>query len=98
MASVKASSLTMTSLQRSVSLKSHATHRGCPLALMRFKKLAPRSGGAARRIDVGTYVGTAGEMLDFSPAAGLAPMLSSFSRMDFSVETILRVAMMVRDV
>jgi hypothetical protein len=40
-----------------------------------------------------TYVGTAGEMLDFSLAAGLEPMLSSFSKMDFSVETILRVAM-----
>jgi hypothetical protein len=34
-------------------------------------------------------------MLDFSLAAGLAPMLSSFSRMDFSVDTILRLAMMM---
>jgi hypothetical protein len=38
------------------------------------------------------YVGTAGEMLDFSPAAGLEPMRSSFSRRDFSWEMILRVA------
>jgi len=39
------------------------------------------------------YVGTAGEMFDFSPAAGLEPMLSSFSRIVFSWEMILRVAM-----
>jgi hypothetical protein len=35
-------------------------------------------------------------MLDFSFAAGLEPTWSSFSRMVFSVATILRVAMMVR--
>ncbi len=40
-------------------------------------------------------MGTAGDMLDFSPAAGLAPMLSSFSRSVFSVEMIRRVAMAV---
>lgn len=38
-------------------------------------------------------MGTAGAMLDFSFAAGLAPMLSSFSRRVFSWEMILRVAM-----
>jgi hypothetical protein len=36
------------------------------------------------------HIGTAGAMLDRSLAAGLAPMLSSFSRMDFSVETMRR--------
>jgi hypothetical protein len=40
------------------------------------------------------YVGTAGAMLDFSFAAGLEPIESSFSRRVFSWETILRVAMM----
>lgn len=39
------------------------------------------------------YVGTAGATLDRSFAGGLAPMESSFSRMDFSVATILLVAM-----
>ena len=40
------------------------------------------------------YVGTAGAMSDFTWAAGLEPMLSSFSRIVFSWEMILRVAMM----
>jgi len=40
---------------------------------------------------VSAYAGTAGEMLDFSPAAGLEPIRSSFSSSDFS-EMILRVA------
>ena len=44
-----------------------------------------------------TYVGTAGVMLDFSDAAGLALILSSFSRRDFSSEMILRVAIVVRE-
>jgi hypothetical protein len=44
-------------------------------------------GGAA-------YVGTAGAMSDLTLAAGLEPMLSSFSRRVFSWEMILRVAMM----
>lgn len=44
----------------------------------------------------GSHVGTAGAMLDFSCAAGLEPMLSSFSRSVFSWGTILRVAMVVR--
>ena len=44
-----------------------------------------------------TYVGTAGVMLDFSFAAGLEPILSSFSRRDFSSEMILRVAILDGD-
>ncbi len=40
------------------------------------------------------YVGTAGAISDFTWAAGLEPMLSSFSRMVFSWEMILRVAIM----
>jgi hypothetical protein len=40
-----------------------------------------------------SYVGTAGLMLDFSLAAGLAPIESSFSSMVFSDATILLVAM-----
>lgn len=43
-------------------------------------------------------MGTAGAMFDRSFAGGLAPMVSSFSRMDFSVATILRVAMMMLSV
>jgi hypothetical protein len=39
-----------------------------------------------------TYVGTAGAMLDFSLAAGLAPIESSFSKIVFSDATILLVA------
>lgn len=42
-----------------------------------------------------TYVGTAGAMLDCVPAAGLAPTMSSFSRMVFSPEMILWVAMVL---
>jgi hypothetical protein len=38
-------------------------------------------------------VGTAGAMFDFSCAAGLEPIVSSFSRRVFSWEMILRVAM-----
>lgn len=36
-----------------------------------------------------TYMGTAGAILDCVPAAGLAPTMSSFSRMVFSPEMIL---------
>lgn len=39
-----------------------------------------------------THVGTAGLMSDFWLAAGLLPTVSSLSRMVFSVEMILRVA------
>lgn len=42
-----------------------------------------------------TYMGTAGAMLDCVPAAGLAPTMSSFSRMVFSPEMILWVAMVL---
>jgi hypothetical protein len=38
------------------------------------------------------YVGTAGEMFDFSLAGGLAPIESSFPRTVFSDATILLVA------
>lgn len=38
-------------------------------------------------------MGTAGAMLDCVPAAGLAPTISSFSRMVFSPPMILCVAM-----
>lgn len=44
----------------------------------------------------GSHVGTAGAMLDFSCAAGLEPMVSSFSRRFFSWEMILRVAIVMR--
>ena len=40
-------------------------------------------------------MGTAGAMFDFSCAAGLEPIVSSFSRRVFSWEMILRVAMVV---
>jgi hypothetical protein len=42
-----------------------------------------------------SHVGTAGAMFDFSCAAGLEPIVSSFSRRVFSWEMILRVAMVV---
>lgn len=42
-----------------------------------------------------TYLGTAGAMLDFSPAGGLAPTVSSFSRIVFSPAARRRVAMVV---
>lgn len=41
------------------------------------------------------YAGTAGAMLDFSLAAGLEPIRSSFSRRVFSWEMILRVAILL---
>jgi hypothetical protein len=44
---------------------------------------------------VKAYAGTAGVMLDFSLAAGLEPIRSSFSRRVFSWEIILRVAILV---
>lgn len=44
--------------------------------------------------DGAPHMGTAGLMSDLSPAAGLAPTVSSLSRMVFSVEMILRVAML----
>lgn len=44
-----------------------------------------------------SYAGTAGVMLDFSFAAGLEPILSSFSRRVFSWEMILRVAMVMSE-
>lgn len=46
------------------------------------------------QVDGSAHVGTAGAILDFSSAAGLEPMLSSFSRRVFSWEMIRRVAMM----
>jgi hypothetical protein len=42
-----------------------------------------------------SHVGTAGAMFDFSCAAGLEPIVSSFSRRVFSWEMILRVSMVV---
>lgn len=42
-----------------------------------------------------TSVGTAGAMLDCWSAAGLEPTVSSFSRMVFSSEMILRVAILM---
>lgn len=42
-----------------------------------------------------THVGTAGLMSDGWSAAGLAPTVSSLSKMVFSVEMILRVAIFV---
>lgn len=44
------------------------------------------------KLSGGTHVGTAGVILDFSFAAGLEPIRSSFSRRVFSDEMILRVA------
>ena len=41
------------------------------------------------------YAGTAGVMLDFSLAAGLEPIRSSFSRRVFSWDMILRVAILL---
>ena len=38
----------------------------------------------SRECRIRAHVETAGAMLDFSLAAGLLPILSSFSRMDFS--------------
>lgn len=45
-----------------------------------------------------THSGTAGLMSDFWLAAGLAPTWSSWSRMVFSVEMILRVAIIGKKV
>lgn len=44
------------------------------------------------------YIGTAGVMFDFSPADGLKSVLSSFSKMVFSDDTIRRVAMFTMNV
>ena len=50
-------------------------------------------GDKAGEMEDASYVGTAGDMFDFSLAAGLEPMLSSFSRIVFSDATMRRVAM-----
>lgn len=78
MASVNASSFTITSLQQ----RERPRKDGQPLQYTRF----------AAGVHLQAYVGTAGATLDRSLAAGLEPIESSFSRIVFSVETILRVA------
>lgn len=86
MAKVKARSFTITSLrcgQRRGSV--HVFVRVHELLYIAWLEAMLRGHG-------GTHVGTAGVMFDFSLAAGLAPTVSSLSRMVFSLEMIRRVA------
>lgn len=96
MANVKASSFAITSLGKG--------RRGPCLSVngmpgqMGVSSCDPHGESVREKNGVGgggAYMGTAGAMLDFVPAAGLAPTMSSFSRMVFSPEMILWVAMLL---
>jgi hypothetical protein len=104
MAKVKARSLTITSLEQvrffffffNIYMSMRVASKKCLHVLsLGPPRLVSPGGNGVKGGDGGsyTYIGTAGAMLDLVPAAELPLSMSSLSRMVFSVEMILWVAM-----